>query len=123
MVVLVSNQFLLVSKHAQKSKGPEQSPPILKWRSALKKLFDFNQINGDFINLIQLKNYQRENKSQNFCSSIFLSLHQGCQVVIWEATNYPKIKMKFIWFYVVSDQLQPFCAAEIPYIDLTTQSS
>jgi hypothetical protein len=43
--------------------------------------------------------------------------------VIWEATNYPKIKMKLIWFYVVIDQIQPFCATEIPYIDLTTQSS
>ena len=96
---------------------------LQRWRTSPRKYFDFNQINGDFINLIQLKHYQRENKNQNFCSSIFLSLHQGYQVVIWEATNYPKIKMKLIWFYVVIDQIQPFCAAEIPYIDLTTTTS
>ena len=38
------------------------------------------------------------------CSSIWVSVHMGCQVVLWELTNYPKIKMKMVWFYVMQDQ-------------------
>ena len=37
----------------------------------------------------------------------------GHQVVLWELTNFPKVKMKMIWFYVIQDYLQPFCAAEL----------
>ena len=66
MIVLVSNQFLLASKHTAQKHKPQGEPHTVQgqtWRDAPKKYFDFGQINGDFINLIQLKHYQRENKS------------------------------------------------------------
>ena len=64
--------------------------------------------------MIEMKQYRRESAMANITSAIFLSLHMGQQVVLWEAKNYPRIKMKMIWFYVIQDQLQPFCATELP---------
>ena len=32
-----------------------------KWMDLKSKIYDFSQIKGDFVNLIQLKQYQREN--------------------------------------------------------------
>lgn len=55
--------------------------------------------------MIQLKQYQRENLSQGFCSAIFMTMHMGNQIVLWEITNYPKIKMKMIWFYIIQEKL------------------
>jgi hypothetical protein len=40
----------------------------------------------------------------------------GHQVVLWEVTNFPKVKMKMLWFYVTMDPIQPFCATEISYL-------
>ena len=74
--------------------------------------------------MIQLKQYKRENVVKDLCSSIFMSIHMGHQVVLWELTNFPKIKMKMLWFYVIQEHvvadkmipLQPFCAAELSQI-------
>ena len=40
-------------------------------------------------------------------------MHLGFQLVLWEVTNYPKVKMKMIWFYVLEDSRQPFSMAEL----------
>jgi len=42
-----------------------------------------------------------------------MTMHMGNQIVLWEITNYPKIKMKMIWFYIIQEKLQPFCATEL----------
>ena len=63
----------------------------------------------------------RQNRDLQHCSAIFLSLHLGHQLVIWEATNYPKLCMKLCWFYVMHDYMQPFCAAELPMMHKNSQ--
>ena len=51
--------------------------------------------------MIELKQYRRENVQINVTSTIFMSLHMGQQVILWDTTNYPSMKMKMIWFYVI----------------------
>jgi hypothetical protein len=51
--------------------------------------------------MIQLTKYRRQNPVKDLCSNIFMSLHMGSQIVLWELTNFPKVKMKMIWFYVI----------------------
>jgi hypothetical protein len=48
-----------------------------------------------------MKQYKRENVVKDLCSSIFMSLHMGHQVILWELTNFPKVKMKMLWFYLL----------------------
>lgn len=112
LLVLNSNKFQILSRKQK------------LWRDLKSKIYDFSQVKGDFVNMIQLKQYKRENVVKDLCSSIFMSLHMGHQVVLWELTNFPKIKMKMLWFYVIQDHvvgdksipLQPFCAAELSQI-------
>ena len=52
---------------------------------------------------MELKQYQRNNPGKDHSSSIFVSIHMGSQIVLWEVTNYPKVKMKMIWFYVIGE--------------------
>jgi len=70
-----------------------------------QKEYDFGQIKGDFISMVEMEQYQRGNADKDLCSSIFVSLHMGYQIVLWELTNFPKIKMKMLWFYVMSENL------------------
>ena len=69
LLVLASNSFMVISKRKDQD--------TLKWRDIKHKRFDFSQIKGDFVNLIELKQYQRENADKDLCSSIFVSLHMG----------------------------------------------
>jgi hypothetical protein len=48
------------------------------------KVYDFSQIKGDFISIVELNQLHRENQQKKLCSSIFVSLHTGAQVVLWE---------------------------------------
>jgi len=70
LLVLSSNQFLIVRR--AKVDGDK------KWRDLKTKKYDFSQVKGDFINMISLKQYQRENVYMDHCSSIWVSLHMGC---------------------------------------------
>lgn len=33
--------------------------------------------------------------------------------MLWELTNFPKIKMTMLWFYLIEESQQPFCLAEL----------
>jgi len=34
---------------------------------------------------------------------MFVSLHTGSQVIVWALFNYPQIRMKLEWFYIIHD--------------------
>lgn len=68
ILVLASNQFLILSRIKSKT---------AKWGDTTHKRFDFSSIKGDFVNMIELKQYRRENTHKNICSSIFVSIHLG----------------------------------------------
>lgn len=63
--------------------------------------------------MVELKQYKRENLYKNQSQNYFVSLHLGFQVVVWELTNTPKIKMKMLWFYLIEESQQAFCMAEL----------
>ena len=87
--------------------------PNSKWRDIKQKRFDFSQIKGDFVNMIELEQYKRENTLKNICSSIFVSIHLGYQLVLWELSNYPKIKIKMLWFYLLEESHQAYSLTEL----------
>jgi len=43
--------------------------------------------------MAELTQFKRENKDKNISSSIFVTIHLGFQVVLWELSNYPKTKL------------------------------
>lgn len=68
--------------------------------------------------MVEMLQYKRQDSSKDICSSVFVSLHLGFQVVVWSLTNNPKVRMKMVWFYILEQSLQPFSLTELQPLKL-----